>query len=245
MYLRMHLNPCRGGIVRGAEEYTVVGAIVILFVEFIASLYGGKPDQKIATLSGLLSMFVPALVRRIYPVPSKRVWPWVSPFYDDGIYALFAVFMVAHVTFLEVPFLYIDLYNDVWQHADMPSHYLGGLVVWVVFNKVVLEASRTYNLLWSGRRIIGTSFLALLLVGLSWEVFEVLLQPGMPWLHESLENKVQDIVMEILGFATGILMVCWLEYPYSMKRNSRDEKAGWFMKGEGVQSPPHYPKEVE
>ena len=144
-------------------------------------------------------------------------WPWVSPFYSDGIYTLFSIFIAAHITFLEVPFLNLDLYNGTWGYADVPSHFLGGLVTWFIFNEVVLEASQTYGLKWSPKKIIGISFFALFVAGILWEFFEVALQPEMPWLEESLSNKIQDVVMEILGFLVGLLLVVKLGYPYELQ----------------------------
>ncbi|NJE01207.1 hypothetical protein [Thermococcus sp. JdF3] len=200
------------------EKGIIMAARAIVFFGLISTLMYGKFDQILSAAAGLFALFVPSIVRRIYPRPSRRIWPWVSPFYNDSIYALFAIFMAAHITFLNVPFLQLDLYNQVWKGADIPSHYLGGLVTWVIFNEVVLESSRTYNLHWSPLKIVSISLFALILVGIAWEFFEVALQPNMPWLYESMQNKTQDVVMEILGFGTGILMVFKLEYPYSMKK---------------------------
>ena len=200
------------------EELVINASRAIVFFGLLSAWSYGKSDQVVAAATGLVSLFVPTLVRKLYPRPSRKVWPWVSPFYNDGVYTLFAIFMVAHVTFLNVPFVHIDLYNQVWGGADIPSHLLGGLVTWVIFNEVVLESSRTYNLGWSQRKIMGISFFALLLVGVAWEFFEVALQPAMPWLEETLWNKTQDVVMEILGFVIGILLVLRVEYPYSMTK---------------------------
>lgn len=200
------------------EKGVIMGARAIVFLGLISALMYGKFDQIYAAAAGFVSLFVPSFVRWIYPKPSRKIWPWVSPFYNDSVYALFAIFMAAHITFLNVPFIHLDLYNQFWKGADIPSHYLGGLVTWVIFNEVVLESSRTYNLHWSPLKIISISFFALVLVGVAWEFFEVVLQPNMPWLYESMRNKIQDVVMELLGFGTGIAMVLKWEYPYSMKK---------------------------
>jgi len=149
--------------------------------------------------------------------------------------------MVAHITFLNVPFIHIDLYNGVWGGADIPSHFLGGLVTWVIFNEVVLESSQTYNLGWGHRKIIGISLFALLLAGVVWEFLEIALQPSMPWLYESFQNKTQDVVMEALGFVTGILMVLKMEYPYSMIKPLEHVPVA---SEEGLGTPLHYPKSV-
>lgn len=198
------------------EKAIIFTARAIVFIDLISVLMYGTFDQITAAAVGLVALFVPTLVRKLYPHPSRKVWPWVSPFYNDGVYTLFAIFMAAHVTFLNVPFVRLDLYNKTWGRADVPSHYLGGLVMWVIFNEVVLESSRTYNLGWSRRKIITISLSALVFVGLFWEVFEVMMQPLMPWLHETVDNKIQDVVMEVLGFLTGILLVYAFKYPYSM-----------------------------
>jgi hypothetical protein len=200
------------------EKGVIMGARAIVFLGLISALMYGKIDQIYAAAAGFVSLFVPSFVRWIYPKPSRRIWPWVSPFYNDSIYTLFSIFMAAHITFLNVPFIHLDLYNQVWKGADIPSHYLGGLVTWVIFNEVVLESSRTYNLNWSPLKIVSISLFALVLVGVTWEFFEVAMQPAMPWLHESMRNKAQDVIMEVLGFGTGILMVLRWEYPYSMKK---------------------------
>ncbi len=55
-----------------------------------------------------------------------------------------------------------------------------------------------------------------MVVGSGWEVFEVIMLPSMPWLYETLGNKARDFVMELLGFATGIVMVYEFGYPYRM-----------------------------
>ncbi|NJE60860.1 hypothetical protein [Thermococcus sp. 21S7] len=200
------------------EKGIILIARAIVFFGLISTLMYGKFDQILSASAGFFSLFVPSIVRRIYPHPSRRIWPWVSPFYNDSVYALFAIFMAAHITFLNVPFLHLDLYNQVWKGADIPSHYLGGLVTWAIFNEVVLESSRTYHLHWSSLKIFSISLFALFLAGVGWEFFEVALQPSMPWLYESMRNKVQDVVMELFGFGTGVFMVIKWEYPYSMRK---------------------------
>ena len=228
---------------RKKERIIINGARAIVFLGLLSALSYGRPDQVSAAAAGLASLFVPSFVRWVYPRPSRKIWPWVSPFYNDGIYALFAIFMVGHVTFLNVPFIHLDLYNQVWGYADVPSHFLGGLVTWVTFNEVVLEASRTYQRNWSQKKIVGISLFALTLVGIAWEFFEIVLQPKMPWLYETLANKTQDVVMEVLGFLTGILLVYKAEYPYSMYRPFKESSwyTGWAgepgkAKEEGVPS---------
>ncbi len=198
------------------ERGVIFAARSIVFLALISSLMYGKLDQIVAALAGFISLFVPSFVRWIYSHPSKRVWPWVSPFYNDGVYTLFAIFMAFHITFLNVPFLHLDLYNQVWGYADVPSHLLGGLVTWVIFNEVVLETSRMYNQDWSTKKIVWISFFALTLVGVTWEFLEVLMQPDMPWLYETVANKTQDVIMEIVGFLIGIILVYRFKYPYSL-----------------------------
>ncbi len=228
-----------GGLVKTWERGILLGARVVVFLGLVSAVMSGKADQVAAALSGLVSLFVPDLVRAVYPNPGRKFWPWVSPFYNDGVYTLFAVFMAAHITFLNVPFLHLDLYNRIWGYADVPSHLLGGLVTWVTFNEVVLESSRTYGLNWSTGKIVGISFLALILVGVLWEFFEVAMQPAMPWLYESLKNKVQDVAMETLGFVIGLILVGRFEYPYSLAKPfpGKSGGRGW--------SPTHRPQEVE
>ncbi|CAD5243947.1 hypothetical protein [Thermococcus camini] len=228
---------------RAWEKGVIMGARVIVFLGLISALSYGKTDQIYAAVTGFVSLFVPSFVRWVYSKPSRKIWPWVSPFYNDSIYALFAIFMAAHITFLNVPFLQLDLYNQFWKGADIPSHYLGGLVTWVIFNEVVLESSRTYNLHWSSLRIVSISLLALVLVGVAWEFFEVALQPDMPWLYESLRNKTQDVVMELLGFGTGILMVFKLEYPYSMKKPLENAPVGFGTTSVDILPQPDHVKE--
>ncbi len=207
-----------GEPMRRREWIIINTARVIVFIGLLSVLPSGATEQISAAAAGLASLFIPSFMRWIYPKPSRRMWPWVSPFYNDGVYALFAVFMTAHITFLNVPFIHLDLYNQVWGYADIPSHFLGGLITWVIFNEVVLEASRTYKRNWSQKKIIGISFLALAFVGIGWEFMEVFLQPSIPWLYETLLNKIRDVTMELLGFCTGILMVYKFEYPYSPTR---------------------------
>ncbi|NJE09994.1 hypothetical protein [Thermococcus sp. MAR1] len=226
---------------RAWEKGVIMGARVIVFLGLISALSYGKTDQIYAAATGFVSLFVPSFVRWVYPKPSRKIWPWVSPFYNDGIYTLFSIFMAAHITFLNVPFLHLDLYNQFWKAADIPSHYLGGLVTWVIFNEVVLESSRTYNLQWSSLKIVSISLFALVLVGVLWELMEVALQPEMPWLHESLRNKAQDVVMEILGFVTGILLVGRREYPYSMKKPLENAPLGFGEASVDALSQPEQP----
>ncbi len=199
------------------ESFTVAASFGVVSLALVSIIGEGTLDQMAAAVFGLASLFVPPLVRRAYPSPGRGAWPWVSPFYSDGIYTLFSIFIAAHITFLEVPFLTLDLYNGTWGYADVPSHFLGGLVTWFIFNEVVLEASQTYGLKWSPKKIIGISFFALFVAGILWEFFEVALQPEMPWLEESLSNKIQDVVMEILGFLVGLLLVVKLGYPYELQ----------------------------
>ena len=209
--------------VRRPEAVVIVLSGSVILLALITAMSAGAPDQKVATVAGFVALFVPLLFRLVYRCPSRRAWPWVSPFYNDGIYALFAVFMAAHVSFLEVPFFHLDLYNTTWGYADVPSHFLGGMVTWLIFTFVVFQASITYGRNWSAGKIVAIGTFALLLVGLGWELFEVALIPQMPWLYESFPNKVQDVVMEVLGVLTGVLMVTLVGYPYRIEGAQREE----------------------
>ncbi len=97
-----------------------------------------------------------------------------------------------------------DVHRNILGHIDIPNHFLGGIVVAIpVFIFLPKIPSPTTK--------IGLTILYLPLVGLGWEmveimVFEAGLSPGTLF-EETFANKFSDLVFGLAGFIVAPRLV--------------------------------------
>ena len=125
-----------------------------------------------------------------------------------------AIFIAIHVSLVNVPFTTIDLFHKEWTNADMISHFLGGLTVWVMVAHVLNELSRKHPM--DSKQVVVYSFLILLVVSIGWEVAEKLSESEISFIHETFANKLRDLVMNTLGALSGLWLVKTKKYPFEL-----------------------------
>ncbi|WP_297458876.1 hypothetical protein [Thermococcus sp.] len=198
------------------ERKVILTAIGVIFAGFLTGLYYRRVDHILRTLwtMGFLSflLWLPGK----YPKPDGRLGALLSPFYNEGIVAILAVFLAIHVSLVNVPFTDIDLFNVAFRDVDMISHSLGGLVMWLFITSILVELRPDLP----RRNVLIYSLLILLMIGIVWEFAEWFgsrFTEGI--LQETPLNKLRDIIMEQLGALVGLWMVTRKGYPFKL-RNS-------------------------
>ncbi|ASJ08219.1 hypothetical protein A3L11_02840 [Thermococcus siculi] len=196
------------------ERKIILAAIGLIFLGFLTGIYYRRVDHILRTLWTMAFLSFLLWLPGGHPKPEGKLGALVSPFYNEGIVAVLAIFLATHVSLVNVPFTNIDLFNVTFKDVDMISHSLGGLTVWLFFTRSLTE-------LWPElprRRVILYSFAALLVMGVAWELAE--------WygahytetiLKETPLNKLRDIIMEQLGALVGLWMVTKKGYPFAIK----------------------------
>ncbi|USS41346.1 hypothetical protein NF865_03925 [Thermococcus aggregans] len=121
-----------------------------------------------------------------------------------------------HVSLVNVPFTTIDLFHKEWRNADIVSHFLGGMVVWLITTEILLNLSNEGYLNLTRRRLILYSFLILFFLSFGWEVAEKLSESGISFIHESTVNKVRDSIMNALGGLSALYLVLKRKYPFEI-----------------------------
>ncbi|MBO8174738.1 MAG: hypothetical protein H0Z18_05725 [Thermococcus sp.] len=161
----------------------------------------------------LIGLFIPDIFQRKLNPPEK-LKPFLSPLYNDRIIAILAVFIAIHVSLVNVPFTTIDLFHKEWTDADMISHFLGGLTVWVMVAHVLKELSGKYSI--TSKQVVVYSFLILFMLSVGWEIAEKLSESEISFIHETFGNKFRDLVMNTLGALSGLWLVKTKKYPFEL-----------------------------
>lgn len=146
-------------------------------------------------------MAIILLQRKRFSFGSKVLDALLSPFYSEDIMAILALFGAVHVSLVNLPFTTIDLFHKEWRNADIISHFLGGLVLWLIIAKVL------YELKLSNKEVLFYSIVIFYTLAVGWESIEKLSESQISFITESLGNKIRDIIADTLGLFTGIMMV--------------------------------------
>ncbi|NJE31150.1 hypothetical protein E3E38_08855 [Thermococcus sp. 18S1] len=198
------------------EDVALALAIFVVFLDFVNAIVHNSDTQLRTSIFALIVLLFALSVRKFYPNPSRKIWPWISPIYDNGVMIIVAIFFLFHVTLLNVPILNVDLYN-VYENGDIIGHSLGGLMMWTIFAKVALEYSRLNNKGWSAKTIVKYSMAALLVIGVLWEFIELAASLTiLPHVDEPINNKIRDIIMEYIGAGLMTIAVLKTKYPFDM-----------------------------
>ncbi|AAL81699.1 hypothetical protein PFDSM3638_07950 [Pyrococcus furiosus DSM 3638] len=174
----------------------------ILVLGLITGIYYKRVDhiyRCTAWILGLLAIIL--LQRKRFSFGSKVLDALLSPFYSEDIMAILALFGAVHVSLVNLPFTTIDLFHKEWRNADIISHFLGGLVLWLIIAKVL------YELKLSNKEVLFYSIVIFYTLAVGWESIEKLSESQISFITESLGNKIRDIIADTLGLFTGIMMV--------------------------------------
>ena len=189
----------------------------IVFLGLISGLMYMRVDHIYRSIVTLVGLSIPEFFwRRVNP--PEKLGPFLKPLYNDKTMAVLGVFMAVHVSLVNVPFTTIDLFHREWTNADIISHFLGGLTVWVIVAEVLSELSKACG--FSERQIIFYSLVILLILGVGWEIAERLSESKISYIRESLGNKVRDLIMDTLGALLGIYMVKVKHFPFRLLENN-------------------------
>jgi len=185
----------------------------VVFIGLLSGLMYMRIDHIYRSGVALIGLFIPDILQRKLK-PSEKLKPFLSPLYNDKIITILAIFIAIHVSLVNVPFTTIDLFHKEWTNADMISHFLGGLTVWVMVAHVLNELSRKHPI--DSKQVVVYSFLILLVVSIGWEVAEKLSESEISFIHETFANKLRDLVMNTLGALSGLWLVKTKRYPFEL-----------------------------
>lgn len=185
----------------------------MVFIGLLSGLIYLRIDHIYRSGVALIGLFIPDIFQRKLN-PSEKLKPFLSPLYNDKIITILAIFIAVHVSLVNVPFTTIDLFHKEWTNADMISHFLGGLTVWVMVAHVLNELSRKYPI--DSKQVVVYSFLILLVVSIGWEIAEKLSESEISFIHETFANKLRDLVMNTLGALSGLWLVKTKKYPFEL-----------------------------
>ncbi|AFL95208.1 hypothetical protein CL1_1005 [Thermococcus cleftensis] len=194
------------------ESHIIFTSLVVLAVGFLTGIYYRRVDHILRTGWMIACILLLYRVSGRYERPDGVAGALLSPFFNRGTLAVTSIFLAVHASLVNVPFTDIDLFNVAFRDVDMISHFLGGLVMWLIVTEVLMNLRPDL-----GRwELLGYSFVVLLAVGIGWEFVEWIgsrFTEGI--LQETLLNKVRDVLMEQLGALSGLLMVSSRGYPFT------------------------------
>ncbi|WP_370520463.1 hypothetical protein [Thermococcus sp. LS2] len=197
------------------ERRIIVVSRAIVFVGLISGLIYMRIDHIYRSGVALIGLSIPDIFQRKL-TPPEKLKPFLSPLYNDKVITILAIFIAVHVSLANVPFTTMDLFHKELTDADMISHFLGGLTVWVMVAHVLNELSREYPI--DSKQVVVYSFLILLVVSIGWEIAEKLSESEIPFIYETLSNKLRDLVMNTLGAFSGLWLVKRWKYPFELTK---------------------------
>ncbi|MFA4668726.1 hypothetical protein QDY65_09465 [Pyrococcus kukulkanii] len=181
----------------GRERGIIVASIFVVLIGLLTAFYYGRSDHIYRCSVALFGLSIPLWLPKVY-TPKGTLKNLLAPVYDAEIMAFLGVFIAIHVSLVNVPFTTIDLFHKEWRDADMISHFLGGLVLWLIIARVLVE----FNIPW--RDILKYSIVAFYILAIGWEVAEKVSESEISFITETLGNKIRDLVMDSLGMIVGI-----------------------------------------
>ncbi|MBC7094821.1 MAG: hypothetical protein H5T48_04485 [Thermococcus sp.] len=204
-------------LVISIESKTVLNiSRFIVFLGLITALFYRRVDHIYRTFVALIGLYIPDMAEKYFPNPPHKLRSFLAPLYNRKTMALLGIFIAVHVSLVNVPFTTIDLFHKEWRNADMVSHFLGGMVVWVITAEILLNLSNEKYLNLARRKLILYSFLALFFLSFGWEVVEKLSESEISFIHESTVNKVRDSIMNTLGGLSALYLVLKRKYPFEI-----------------------------
>ena len=140
------------------EVKVTLTATGIIFVGFLTGLYYRRVDHVLRTLWTMGLLVGLMLVQRTFKPPRGVIGALLGPLFNVRTVMILAIFLAVHVSLVNVPFTHYDLFHREWRNADMISHFLGGLALWLMIAEVLSGLSREGFEI-SRREVILYSFL--------------------------------------------------------------------------------------
>ncbi len=197
------------------EVKVTLTATGIIFVGFLTGLYYRRVDHVLRTLWTMGLLVGLMLVQRTFKPPRGVIGALLEPLFNVRTVMILAIFLAVHVSLVNVPFTHYDLFHREWRNADMISHFLGGLALWLMIAEVLSGLSREGFEI-SRREVILYSFLIFYGLALGWEIAEKLSEGSIGFIQESTLNKLRDVVMDTLGAFSGLWLVMRKGYPFEL-----------------------------
>ncbi|NJE11007.1 hypothetical protein E3E25_08730 [Thermococcus sp. MAR1] len=194
-----------------------MASIFLIFLGLITAVMNGRTDHIYRTWVAIVGLSIPLILPAKVPDPPERLRPFLAPVYNEGTMMILAVFIAVHVSLVNVPFTHYDLFHRDWRNADMISHFLGGLTLWLMIAEV-LSALGESRMNLSRKELVLYSFLIFYALAIGWEIAEKLSEGSITFIHESTLNKLRDLVMDTLGAFLGLWMLRRKNYPFSLPR---------------------------
>ncbi|ASJ16428.1 hypothetical protein A3L04_04720 [Thermococcus chitonophagus] len=179
------------------ERIIIVTSIFVVLVGLLTALYYGRSDHIYRCSVALFGLSIPLWLPEVY-TPKGTLKKLLAPVYDTEVMAFLGVFIAVHVSLVNVPFTTVDLFHKEWRDADMISHFLGGLVLWLMIARILVE----FNIPW--RDILKYSVVAFYILAIGWEVAEKVSESEISFITETVGNKMRDLIMDSLGMISGI-----------------------------------------
>ncbi len=201
----------------GPEEKIMWISKGIVLIGLLTAVYYRRSDHILRTLTALAGLSIPDILWRKLSNPPEKLRPFLAPLYNKGTMAVLSIFIAVHVSLVNVPFTTIDLFHREWRDADMISHFLGGMTVWLITAEILFRAFDEYRFGLDRKQLILYSFLGLLLLSAGWEVAEKLSERGISFIHESTGNKFRDVLMNFLGATAAFYLVKKKSYPFGIE----------------------------
>ena len=197
------------------ERLVIISSLFLVFLGFLTALLNGRNDHLYRTLVAMVGLSIPLVLPGKLPDPPVKLRPFLAPVYNERTMAVLSIFIAVHVSLVNVPFTGHDLFHKDWRNADMISHFLGGLTVWIIVAEI-LSALESLGVQLTKRQVVVYSFVIFYALSLGWEVAEKLSESWIGFLTESTGNKLRDLVMNTLGAFVGLWMVKKKGYPFSL-----------------------------
>nr|WP_148206311.1 hypothetical protein [Thermococcus gammatolerans] len=197
------------------ERIVMLSSLFLVFLGLLTALLNGRSDHIYRTLLAMAGLSVPLVLPRRLPNPPEKLRPFLAPVYDEKTMAVLSIFIAVHVSLVNVPFTGYDLFHRDWRNADMISHFLGGLTVWLITAEI-LSGLRSLGINLTRGQIVAYSFVVFYGLSLGWEIAEKLSESWIGFIAESTANKLRDLLMDTLGALFGLWMVGRRDYPFSL-----------------------------
>ncbi len=193
----------------------MLSSLFLVFLGLLTALLNGRSDHIYRTLLAMAGLSVPLVLPRRLPNPPEKLRPFLAPVYDEKTMAVLSIFIAVHVSLVNVPFTDYDLFHRDWRNADMISHFLGGLTVWLITAEI-LSGLRSLGISLTRGQIVAYSFVVFYELSLGWEIAEKLSENWIGFIAESTANKLRDLLMDTLGALFGLWMVWRRDYPFPL-----------------------------
>ncbi|AEC51067.1 hypothetical protein PNA2_0148 [Pyrococcus sp. NA2] len=180
------------------HKKVVMLSMFVVFLGLITAIHYGRVDHIYRTSVALFGLSIPFWLPGIYK-PKGIIRKALEPIYNWEVMAILAIFIAIHVSLVNVPFTTIDLFHKEWRDADIISHFLGGLTIWLILYTVLREFRIPK------KAILMYSIIMFYVLAIGWEIAEKLSEGEITFITETFQNKVRDVISDSLGMITGII----------------------------------------